>query len=79
MVSAGCDHAAAEAGRPDLSLVGFDDIPAAGALGLTTIRQPLTEKGLTAGRLLVDPPKEAEPREVLLPVELVPRGSTRPA
>ena len=72
--------AAAEAGRPELSIVGFDDIPAAAARDLTTVRQPLLEKGLTAGRLLVDPPAEAaEPQEIVLPVELVPRGSTRPA
>jgi DNA-binding LacI/PurR family transcriptional regulator len=75
----GALRAAAEDGRDDLSFVGFDDIPAAGALGLTTIRQPLMEKGLTAGRLLVDPPAEGAPREIVLPVELVPRGSTRPA
>jgi DNA-binding LacI/PurR family transcriptional regulator len=71
--------AAADAGRPDLSIVGFDDIPAAAARDLTTVRQPLLEKGLTAGRLLVDPPAEGAPREIVLPVELVPRGSTRPA
>jgi DNA-binding LacI/PurR family transcriptional regulator len=63
----------------DLSIVGFDDIPAAAARDLTTVRQPLLEKGLTAGRLLVDPPAEGAPREIVLPVELVPRGSTRPA
>ena len=33
---------------------------------VSEIRQPITEKGLTAGRLLVNPPKEAEPREILL-------------
>ena len=71
--------AAAEAGRPDLSIVGFDDVPAAAARDLTTVRQPLLETGLTAGRLLVDPPAEAEPQVIVLPVELVPRGSTRPA
>jgi DNA-binding LacI/PurR family transcriptional regulator len=71
--------ASADAGRPDLSIVGFDDIPAAAARDLTTVRQPLLEKGLTAGRLLVDPPAEGAPREIVLPVELVPRGSTRPA
>ena len=72
--------AAAELGRPDLSVVGFDDVPAAAARDLTTVRQPLLEKGLTAGRLLVDPPPaDAEPQEIMLPVELVPRGSTRPA
>jgi DNA-binding LacI/PurR family transcriptional regulator len=43
------------------------------------VRQPLLEKGLTAGRLLVEPPQDPAPREIVLPVELVPRGSTRPA
>ncbi|HET8949384.1 MAG TPA: LacI family DNA-binding transcriptional regulator [Solirubrobacteraceae bacterium] len=71
--------AAADAGRPELSLVGFDDIPAAEARDLTTVRQPLLEKGLTAGRLLLDPPEDPAVREIILPVELVPRGSTRPA
>jgi len=75
----GAMSAAVAAGRPDLSLVGFDDIPAAEALGLTTVRQPLLEKGLTAGRLLVEPPEDPAPREIVLPVELVPRASTRPA
>jgi DNA-binding LacI/PurR family transcriptional regulator len=75
----GAMTAAAEAGRQDLSFVGYDDIPAAGALGLTTVRQPLLEKGLTAGRLLIDPPEDPAPREIILPVELVERGSTRPA
>ena len=79
VLALGVMAAAAEAGRPELSIVGFDDIPAAAARDLTTVRQPLLEKGLTAGRLLVDPPAEAEPQEIVLPVELVPRGSTRPA
>jgi DNA-binding LacI/PurR family transcriptional regulator len=70
--------AAAEAGCADLSVVGFDDVPAAALAGLTTVRQPLLEKGLTAGRLLVDAPDTGAPREVILPVELVPRASTRP-
>ena len=75
----GAMRAAAEAGRDDLSFVGFDDIPAAAALGLTTVRQPLQEKGFTAGRLLVEPPEDRAPREIVLPVELVVRSSTRPA
>jgi DNA-binding LacI/PurR family transcriptional regulator len=57
-----------------ISLVGFDDIPQAAQADLTTIRQPLLEKGLTAGRLLV---ANDGPQEVRLPVELVARGSTR--
>ena len=75
----GAMGAAADAGRPNLSIVGFDDIPAAEARGLTTVRQPLLEKGLTAGRRLIDPPEEPAPREIVLPVELVARASTRPA
>ena len=66
-----------EVGRPDLSVIGFDDLPAAGLRNLSTVRQPLLEKGLIAGRLLVEPDGEG-PREVILPVELVPRASTRP-
>jgi LacI family transcriptional regulator, repressor for deo operon, udp, cdd, tsx, nupC, and nupG len=61
----------------DLSVIGFDDLPAAGLRNLSTVRQPLLEKGLIAGRLLVEPDGD-EPREVILPVELVPRASTRP-
>ena len=56
----------------DLSVVGFDDIPGAVAADLTTVRQPLLEKGAIAGRLL----SEGVPDEVILPVELVVRGST---
>jgi DNA-binding LacI/PurR family transcriptional regulator len=60
----------------DISVTGFDDIPAAAPAGLTTIRQPLVEKGREAGRLLIEPGTE---REVILPVELVERDSTGPA
>jgi DNA-binding LacI/PurR family transcriptional regulator len=64
----------------DLSIVGFDDIPGAAwsVPALTTIRQPLLRKGEIAGRLLTA--AAAAGREVVLPVELVVRGSTaRPA
>jgi DNA-binding LacI/PurR family transcriptional regulator len=61
----------------DLSVTGFDDIPSAAWAqpALTTVRQPLLEKGELAGRLLID---EASEREFILPVELVIRGSTAP-
>ena len=68
--------AALEAGLrvpEDLSVVGFDDIPAAASSRLTTVRQPLYEKGEAAGRLLTE---GAAGREIILPVELVVRGST---
>jgi DNA-binding LacI/PurR family transcriptional regulator len=59
-----------------VSVTGFDDVPeaAVSAPSLTTVRQPLRRKGEEAGRLLIHPP--AEPREVLLPVDLVVRHST---
>ncbi|HKH18933.1 MAG TPA: LacI family DNA-binding transcriptional regulator [Solirubrobacteraceae bacterium] len=60
----------------DISVTGFDDVPAAATAGLTTIRQPLVEKGREAGRLLMEPGTE---REVILPIELVERASTAPA
>jgi DNA-binding LacI/PurR family transcriptional regulator len=64
----------------DLSIVGFDDIPGAAwsVPALTTVRQPLLRKGEIAGLMLTTAP--APRREVVLPVELVIRGSTaRPA
>jgi DNA-binding LacI/PurR family transcriptional regulator len=64
----------------DLSVVGFDDIPAAAAVGLTTIRQPLVDKGRQAARLLLEIIDGGPGREILLPVEYVPRTSlTRPS
>jgi DNA-binding LacI/PurR family transcriptional regulator len=77
----GAIEAAREAGLrvpEDLSVVGFDDIPGAAwsQPGLTTVRQPLLEKGEIAGRMLTE---GASGREVVLPVELVVRGSTASA
>lgn len=63
----------------DLSLIGFDDIPAAAAAvpALTTMRQPILQSGITAAEMLIEiiaAPQHA-PRQVLLPVELVIRES----
>jgi LacI family transcriptional regulator len=64
----------------DLSVVGFDDLPQAAQSfpGLTTVRQPLHEMGLTAARALLS---LVEGQQLLLddmrlPTELVIRGST---
>lgn len=68
---------------PDsLSVVGFDDIPEAVGAGLTTIRQPLIEKGRHAARLLTEllnapPSKKAPATRVILPTELVVRSTTK--
>lgn len=67
---------------PDaLSVVGFDDLAAAAAAvpPLTTVRQPLLEKGRAAGRFLVDPSAAYGPQRMVLPTELVVRASTGPA
>jgi len=70
-------RAARDAGRPDISIVGYDDTPAARLAGLTTVAQPLLEKGFTAGRLLVERDTDP-PRDIILPVELRVRETTRP-
>jgi DNA-binding LacI/PurR family transcriptional regulator len=74
----GALQAASEAGLQvpgDVSVIGCDDVPAAAwsRPALTTVRRPQFEKGRVAGRLLSG---GADGREVILPVELVVRGST---
>ena len=61
----------------DVSVVGFDDVPAAADAGLTTVRQPIAERGRIVGRMLLDP--DYTERRVVLPTELVVRSSTGPA
>ncbi len=60
----------------DVSVTGFDDIPAAEAAGLTTMRQPIRERGRLLARMLLDP-SYPESR-VVLPTRLVVRASTGP-
>ena len=57
-----------------VSVCGFDDIAAAAPRGLTTVRQPITERGREIGRMLLDP--DEAPRQVLMDVELVVRTSS---
>lgn len=66
----------------DLSIIGFDDIPAAEWVepGLTTIRQPVVQMAETAMRALLrhlDGDEEL-PQRIELGTELVVRGSTAP-
>jgi DNA-binding LacI/PurR family transcriptional regulator len=67
----------------ELSVVGFDDTPAAGHARppLTTIWQPHREKGAAAARLLLEPGEAGGPveAELTLPTELVVRASSAPA
>lgn len=78
-------EAAATAGvrvPQELAVVGFDDIPVAEALSLTTVAQPSREIGLQAARLLLGRiGGDTSPLvRKLLPTRLVVRGScgTRP-
>ncbi len=64
----------------DLEVIGFDDVPLAALThpALSTVRQPILEKGQIAAELLVaaldNRPSDAR---ICLPTELVLRGSTR--
>jgi DNA-binding LacI/PurR family transcriptional regulator len=66
-----------------VSVVGFDDIPLAAhaALDLTTVHQDAEEMGRTATEMLLSALAEGRhvSRRVVLPAELVVRGSTGPA
>jgi LacI family transcriptional regulator, repressor for deo operon, udp, cdd, tsx, nupC, and nupG len=64
----------------DVSLVGFDDHDMADLLDLTTVRQPVIEQGRVVARLLVDwlDSGRQPGTTVVLPTELVVRGSTAP-
>lgn len=67
----------------DLAVTGFDDSPYSALLTvpLTTVRQPFEAIARAAVRTLLerDADEDAPAREILLPPELVVRGSTTPA
>jgi DNA-binding LacI/PurR family transcriptional regulator len=81
----GAIQALREAGRripEDVSVVGFDDIQSAAFQNpaLTTVRQPLREMGMIAGRTLLSrinaPAKAPYPTEIVVEPELIVRAST---
>ncbi len=84
----GVVHAALDRGirvPHDLSVVGFDDMAFSRYFSppLTTVRQPMQEKGARAARLLLaqlgsDRGLVAQVQHELLPTELIVRGSTAP-
>ncbi len=61
----------------DVSVAGFDGIPEALTNDLTTVRQPIAEKGRRAAQLLLDP--EITERRVVLPIQLQVGSTTGPA
>ncbi|MFI1172878.1 LacI family DNA-binding transcriptional regulator [Streptomyces melanogenes] len=66
----------------DMSVVGFDDLPEVrwSSPPLTTVRQPLSDMGKLAARMLLDLARDVEPAapRVELATELVVRASTAP-
>jgi DNA-binding LacI/PurR family transcriptional regulator len=59
-----------------VSVIGFDGVPegARSLPPLTTIAQPMLDKGRAAARMILDP--EFRQRQIHMPLELVVRGST---
>jgi DNA-binding LacI/PurR family transcriptional regulator len=86
MTAIGILNAALDAGvrvPEELSIVGYDDIPAASwtCPRLTTVHQPIREKGRLAARRLIDlarSPDGLHPATDVLPTRLVVRASTAP-
>ena len=62
----------------DVSVAGFDGIKAAIDAGLTTMAQPVGEKGRQAGRMLLDPARSTRGRRVVLPTVFIPGITTGP-
>jgi LacI family transcriptional regulator/LacI family repressor for deo operon, udp, cdd, tsx, nupC, and nupG len=62
----------------DLAVVGFDDIEVAGALELTTVRQPLRDTGRRGAELLLASIEGVEPpaAQELAPLTLIERRTT---
>jgi len=59
----------------DLAIVGFDDLPVADYIGLTTVRQPLVESGRIAVELLISRlgDRGRQEQNIELPLSVVPR------
>lgn len=81
-IAIGILQAARDAGLTvpdDLSVIGFDDIDVASQSFpmLTTVRQPVQQKGEKAARLLIDliEGRAVGPQHIILPTELVVRHS----
>ena len=55
----------------DITITGFDGVAQAVQSGLTTVDQPILDKGIQAGKLLLNGPDPGRPRTVTLPTKLV--------
>jgi DNA-binding LacI/PurR family transcriptional regulator len=61
-----------------MTVTGFDDVPAAASFGLTTVHQPLEDKGRLAIETLLDDRPRGRARRIVLPTALVIRSSSGP-
>jgi LacI family transcriptional regulator len=85
LIALGCLHALADAGLrcpEDVSLIGHNDTPMVASLQppLTTVAIPQQQIGARAARLLLEGlgGREVDTEPVLLPTQLIVRGSTAP-
>jgi len=81
LLALGALRAARERGIavPDqLTITGYDDIPAATAAGLTTVSQPLLDKGRIAGELYLSHRPGDVARKRVLPTHVVVRSTSGP-
>ncbi|RZQ61664.1 LacI family DNA-binding transcriptional regulator [Amycolatopsis suaedae] len=62
----------------DLTVTGFDGIAEAERAGLTTVHQPVLDKGKAAGKLLLASAEHLNPRVITLPTELKVRSTSAP-
>jgi DNA-binding LacI/PurR family transcriptional regulator len=62
----------------DLTITGYDDIPQAAAAGLTTVNQPLIDKGRIAGELYLSHRPGTPPRRRILPTRVQARATSGP-
>ncbi|MEH7248148.1 LacI family DNA-binding transcriptional regulator [Neobacillus niacini] len=80
MIALGAIEAIKKRGKQvptDISVVGFDDIHLAGNFGLTTIRQPILEKGKIAAKMLINKIEGKEIEVSKLEVQLIDRRTTK--
>ncbi|MBN6035063.1 LacI family DNA-binding transcriptional regulator [Amycolatopsis sp. 195334CR] len=62
----------------ELTVTGFDGIAEAERHGLTTVHQPVLDKGKAAGKLLLATAEHGAPRVITLPTELKVRSTSAP-
>jgi len=62
----------------DITITGYDDIPQAAVAGLTTVNQPLIDKGRIAGELYLSHRPGGPPRRRILPTRVQARGTSGP-